>query len=379
MVFKADGRSNPDTREGEFRLLVGDRELGFLTVSQGNSYEFKDGFNWQIMWPDIRKMVNDVKWSFLDVSRRILGDERELDLSDRDTLTGLAFHLYTSDRWDSFNFRNYHNQPPIEPSNNKLTFYHGVSPKVVQAYRNILHNVKPDDIEEFEFYFMDTECKSFRYPVEGKILQLELRGSRLYNQEWHASVKGSRDFVPTASLLEFLVDNHVERDALVGNINYDEAAETIQDKIRKTLSPGKTTHLVLWDRNDDDGHIYLADDLARPYSSAPSLEDAREVLKYRASYGQKCVLGEIVLSQADKKAGVNDHSPGRYLLVHEITRWESGAWDGVNYDDVIVTPYYTFNALKDALTNVQVPSGWDSTVRVYGIKVIEESWQQSLF
>src|SRR3989344_3741892 len=97
MTFKAEGRSNPDLDEGEFRLLVNNNYFGVLRAGTVRSEEFRNGFNWKLGWHDVRRTVNSVEGTFLEVTKRILGNERGFDLSDLDVLSGLRFGLHTSD------------------------------------------------------------------------------------------------------------------------------------------------------------------------------------------------------------------------------------------------------------------------------------------
>ncbi|MBI2665408.1 hypothetical protein HYX12_02185 [Candidatus Woesearchaeota archaeon] len=383
MTFKAEGRSNPDLDEGEFRLLVDNHYFGKLHAGMARSERFMNGFNWELSWPDARRTVNSVEGSFLEVAKRILGDERKLDPSDLDVLSGLRFGLHTKDmKAYDFTFENRRGEQQVKSAENGLIFYNGTSQEVVQAYRKLLQTVRPDEIDQFEFYFRDFDCDSFRYPVgDRRVLCLELWGSQLFGQDWSAYVRGNEDFLPTASLLEWLVDNHVDKEKLVGNVDYDEATKTIQDRIQKTLSPNAITYLVVWDRaRKPKGVTYISEELARPYSSCISLKDAREVMRFRAGEGQDCAIGEIVLDSKDQNHRFANGSSEKYLLVHEVTRWEYGGPDGeVHYHTAFVTPYSSFNELQHAMSTVQVPEGWESTTRVRGLKVVEDSGQQSLF
>ncbi|MEK6941082.1 MAG: hypothetical protein AABW49_04250 [Nanoarchaeota archaeon] len=295
------GKRNVANQTGEYNLAVEDTLLGSLVIDDRSEHITP----WTLVWPDTKNNLNSLEKSFLEV---VDAFSEQINLKGCD-LKALKFYIYTTAAWEHFTFREPESYPfrplkEIDKQDDSLIFYYGTSQQVLDAYYSSLSQASSSDVDEYRFFYNDKINPNFRARITGgsKPFVLEFAGSQINLPQWQGRI-GSTDHYPTPGLLRYIINHHQEK-SKIENLDLDDAAQKLNETIRRTLWPGRPTHIIL------ERHRKLTTRSSQ-FDNTPAASEGEVVIH---TYREFCSLEEAVEGLEEK--------PEIYFGLYSRNEWQ---------------------------------------------------------
>jgi hypothetical protein len=329
----ADGRINMSNGTCGYKIIVDGILLGTFSTHYD---EYHKG--WKFHWPDAQRNVGSLDTSFQELVLGLTEDRWDITKKENREEMRTTIRIRTEGdlKTESFGFNNDESKPEIESTttymhsvarirDTGLTFYKGMTKKVMDIYHELLRNCTKENTHSYNFTFSNAFIL-YEIPREGKkqdekFLRVSLYGNlhekNTYPHGWHTWIEVCRGgYIPNKGFVEWIIENHKEREKLQ-DVDTQGVAKDIKYLLNENQN-ATTTYIKIQSigRSETEQEINQCDRRYTPYANEGEARESR-------GHGIVC---KVMTDKELEQGKVNDQE--RYFLIQEYTIDTYCSYDG---------------------------------------------------